>query len=34
MVNRIVGGVKKVLGIESPSKVFAGIGTNMGERYW
>jgi hypothetical protein len=31
MVNGIVGGVKKVLGIRSPSKVFAGIGSNMGE---
>ena len=31
MVNGIVGGVKKVLGINSPSKVFAGIGANMSE---
>lgn len=31
MVNGIVGGVKKVLGIRSPSRVFAGIGSNMGE---
>jgi len=31
MVGGIVKGVKGVLGIRSPSKVFAGIGSNMGE---
>ena len=31
MVSGIVGGVKRVLGISSPSRVFAGIGENMGE---
>ena len=31
MVGGIVKGVKGVLGIRSPSKVFAGIGANMGE---
>jgi phage-related protein len=31
MVNGIVGGVKKALGINSPSKVFAAIGANMSE---
>lgn len=29
LVDGLVGGVKKVLGINSPSKVFAGIGSNM-----
>jgi phage-related protein len=31
MVSGIVKGVKGVLGIRSPSKVFAGIGANMSE---
>jgi hypothetical protein len=31
MVGGIVKGVKNVLGINSPSKVFAGIGANMSE---
>lgn len=30
-VNRLVGGVKRILGIHSPSKVFAGIGGFMAE---
>ena len=30
LVNSVVGGVKSLLGIHSPSTVFAGIGENMG----